>query len=211
MPAITNKLSDRLKVGINIYRGIQPANPGVLASFINQEIAKIKESYLKELPPGFSFSRKLYRAFHIDPTKTRPSSEALWRRLKNKDDFPSVNPFVDLTNLLSLKFQICFGLYDIDRLDGDITIDVGAETDFYEGIRKDTIHLKGKIALKDHLGPFGNPSADSPRTAVTETAANILQVLFFHPHDPDAQALTKQALDTCTRLFRPTHSQIRLI
>ena len=202
MLAIKNKLVDRLKVGVNIYRGIQLTDPGALAAFIDDEIKKIKESHLRELPPGFAFSRQLYRDFHIDPTKTRPSSEALWRRLKNKDDFPRVNPFVDLTNLLSLKFQVCFGLYDTDRLDSDITIDVGNESDFYEGIRKDTIHLEGKIVLKDHHGPFGNPSADSPRTAVTETTTNILQTLFLHPLDPQAHDLIKEASNTFKNFFK---------
>ncbi len=211
MLTIKNKLSDRLKVGVNIYRDIQLTDPAALAAFIDDEIIKIKESHLRELPPGFAFSRQLYRDFHIDPTKTRPSSEALWRRLKNKDDFPRVNPFVDLTNLLSLKFQVCFGLYDIDRLGSDITIDVGGESDFYEGIRKDTIHLNGKITLKDHHGPFGNPSADSPRTAVTETTQNILQTLFLHPLDPQAPNLTHQAHNTFSQFFHITHSQTRLL
>jgi DNA/RNA-binding domain of Phe-tRNA-synthetase-like protein len=156
-----------------------------LNGFIQTEVSTIKENHLLELPPGFSYSRKLYRAFSVDPTKYRPSSEALWRRVKKGLAFPTVNPFVDLTNLLSLKYQVSYGLYDLDKIKGDIKIACGGEEDAYQGIRKDSISLKGKILLRDEIGPFGNPSSDSLRTCTGETTSNVLQVIFFHPLDPE--------------------------
>jgi DNA/RNA-binding domain of Phe-tRNA-synthetase-like protein len=197
-----NLISTKLLLGINQYQNIGMVNEKELENFINRELSKIQKSHLEQLPPGFSLSRKLYREFHIDPTKYRPSSEALWRRLKNKNDFPRVNPFVNLTNLLSLKFQICFGLYDVTKINGNIVITIGNETDQFQGIRKDILHMRGKIVLKDEEGPFGNPSSDSLRTCVEPSTTQILQILFFQKDDPDAAKLTQQAHDTFLQFFR---------
>jgi DNA/RNA-binding domain of Phe-tRNA-synthetase-like protein len=153
----------------------------------------------------------LYRELHIDPTKHRPSSEALWRRLKNKNDFPAVNPFVNLTNLLSLKFQICFGLYDLEKIKGNVNICVGQKADRFCGIRKDILNLEGKIVLKDSEGAFGNPSSDSLRTSVDVSTTRILQVLFFHPSDPDAIEITRSAFQTFKQFFPVSVSHSRML
>ncbi|MBN2345465.1 MAG: hypothetical protein JXO51_03680 [Candidatus Aminicenantes bacterium] len=198
LEAIRNQLPGKLSAGINVYLGISLRDGTRLAEYIRGQLAALRQSHNKEMPAGFSHSRRLYRSFHIDPTRHRPSSEALWRRLRDRDDFPSVHPPVDLTNLLSLKFQVCFGLYDLERVQGPVVITLGDAGDSYEGIRKETLHFAGRIVLRDGRGAFGNPSADSLRASVHEGSRNILQVLFFHPLDP----LREQVLAETTSAFR---------
>ena len=180
---IKNSLENNLKVGVLEFYDIHPNKTQELSNFIKKELGKTKN--MDSPPDGFSFTRKLYKSFKIDPTKYRPSSEALWRRLKKKGDFPSVNPFVNLLNLLSLKYQVSCGLYDIEKIDGDIIITLGNKDDFYEGIRKDKINLNGKIVLKDNKGAFGNPSSDSLRTSVSMKSKNILIIIFFYSELPE--------------------------
>ena len=208
---IKNQLFENLTLGINIYWKVKIISEKKLKDYINGECDSILKSYSEKMPDGFHFSRKLYRAFHIDPTKHRPSSEALWRRLKNKSDFPSVNPVVDLTNLLSLKFQICFGLYDIDKISGGVEVSIGAENDSYQGIRKDTLNFKGKMVLRDQLGPFGNPSSDSIRTSTGHTSKNILQVLFFHKEDSEAERINTKTNEIFKQFFHMEDSKTYLI
>ncbi len=184
VPGIDNLVSDRMSVGVNVFWNIAVKDGEALKAFIEKEIPVIVEGHTGELPPGFSFSRKLYRAFSVDPTKHRPSSEALWRRVKKGLEFPFVNPFVDLNNFLSLRYQVSYGLYDLDKIEGAIEIARGGEGDAYEGIRKDTVNLNGKILLRDVRGPFGNPSSDSLRTSTSVESVNVLQVIFFHREDP---------------------------
>ncbi len=182
MIKIENKLEKHLKIGILEFYNIKSIKSELLQNFIKDELSRIK---LEDKPPtGFVYTRKLYKSFKIDPTKYRPSSEALWRRLKRKRDFPKVNPFVDLLNLLSLKYQISCGLYDMDKIKGKIVITLGEEKDHYQGIRKNNVNLKGKIVLRDNQGAFGNPSADSLRTSVNENSKNILIILFFSSNAP---------------------------
>ncbi len=181
---LQNLLAGRLRAGVIVYRGVAPRPGPSLRERIAAETSALRASGAGAPAPGFDLSRRLYRSFGIDPTKHRPSSEALWRRLLGRGDFPAVNPAVDLTNLLSLRYQVCYGLYDLDRLQPPLAVDLGREGEAYPGIRKDVLNMAGKIVVRDGRGAFGNPSADSLRASVSAASRDILQVLFFHPQDP---------------------------
>jgi len=208
---VENTLSGQLTLGMIQYDNIQPVDENQFESYIQEQLAGLTASILNETPVGFPFMRRLYRDFHVDPTRHRPSSEALWRRFKTTGEFPRVLPPVDLTNLLSLRFQICYGLYDVDRIAGNqVTARVGDETDRYEGIRKETLTFTKKIVLRDKIGAMGNPSADSLRTAVSSSTSQILQTLFIHPAYPDISAVMAETSRLFSLFFHPAavHSAV---
>src|SRR5215470_9838383 len=122
--------------------------------------------------------RTMYKRVGIDPTKTRPSSEALLRRVKKGDTLPRINSMVDVCNWCSFEFQLPYGLYDAAHIDGDVMLRIGREGESYPGIRKDDVHVEGRIALADVTGPFGNPTSDSARTMVTTATTRALLVVF---------------------------------
>jgi len=123
--------------------------------------------------------RTMYKRLGIDPTKTRPSSEALLRRVRRGDELPRINSLVDVINWCSLETQLSFGLYDASKVVGAVTMRRGGEGESYAGIRKDEVHVAGRLVLADDLGAFGNPTSDSARTAVTETTTAALIVIFI--------------------------------
>jgi len=122
--------------------------------------------------------RTMYRRVGLDPTKVRPASEALGRRVRRGEELPRINSLVDVTNWCSLETELPFGLYDRDRLDGDVTLRLGREGEEYAGIRKDVVHVSGRLTLADAAGPFGNPTSDSARTMVTPATTRALVVIF---------------------------------
>ncbi len=127
---------------------------------------------------GLAPARRLYRAFGIDPTSTRPSSEALLRRILQGKPFPSVNSAVEVCNLCSTSFLLPIGLYDAAKISGGVTLRQGEPGESYPGIRKDSVNVAGRPVLVDDLGPFGNPTSDSLRTCVTEGTASLFMVIF---------------------------------
>jgi DNA/RNA-binding domain of Phe-tRNA-synthetase-like protein len=130
-------------------------------------------------PPGETTAvRTMYKRVGLDPTKTRPSSEALLRRVRKGDSLPRINSMVDVCNWCSFEFQLPYGLYDAARIEGDVTLRLGREGESYPGIRKDDVHVAGRIALVDAVGPFGNPTSDSARTMVTTGTTRGLLVVF---------------------------------
>jgi DNA/RNA-binding domain of Phe-tRNA-synthetase-like protein len=127
---------------------------------------------------GIDGARALYRAFGIDPTRTRPSSEALLRRVRRGEPLPRINTAVDVCNWCSLDVQLPYGLYDADAVEPPVVLRRGGAGDEYAGIRKDLVHLDGRPALFDARGPFGNPTSDSARTMTGAGTRAVLAVVF---------------------------------
>lgn len=152
------------------------------------------EAAVRTNPPFETASvRTMYKRVGLDPTKTRPSSEALLRRVRKGDTLPRINSMVDVCNWCSLEFQLPYGLYDAAKIDGDVELRLGRGSESYAGIRKDDVHVEGRITLADRNGPFGNPTSDSARTMVTTATTRGLLVVFA-PRDVDERRLA-QVLD----------------
>ncbi len=137
-------------------------------------------------------ARALYRAVGIDPTRHRPSPEALLRRLLRGESFPRILAAVDLANLWAVLSGLPVGLYDADRVVGPIVLRRGLAGETYAGINKPEIHLDGRLTLADDEGPFGNPTSDSLRTSVGEETSHLLFVMFA-PTDHDIGVLDRWA------------------
>jgi DNA/RNA-binding domain of Phe-tRNA-synthetase-like protein len=151
-------------------------------------------------PPEASVAvRTMYKRVGLDPTKTRPSNEALLRRVRKDQPLPRVNSLVDVINWCSVEFQLPYGLYDRAPISGDIVLRIGREGEEYAGIRKDTVHVSGRFALVDDRGPFGNPTSDSARTMVTSSTTSAL-VVVYAPVDVTPSRLTHVLDTTATRL-----------
>ncbi|MDO8679882.1 MAG: phenylalanine--tRNA ligase beta subunit-related protein [Acidobacteriota bacterium] len=132
-------------------------------------------------PPESAAVRTMYKRVGLDPTKTRPSNEALLRRVRKGDTIPRINSLVDIVNWCSLEFQLPYGLYDFAKVSGAVTMRLGAEGESYPGIRKDDVNVGGRITVADSAGPFGNPTSDSARTMVTPATTEALVIVYAPP------------------------------
>ena len=162
------------------------------------------EAEVRASPPDtFTAVRMMYKRVGIDPTRRRPSSEALLRRVRKGEPLPRINAMVDVCNWCSLESQLPFGLYDASRIEGDVVLRLGAPGESYAGIRKDDVHVAGRITLADRLGPFGNPSSDSARTMVT-TATTRALVVVFSPREVAIDCLERVLELTSERMLKFT-------
>lgn len=131
-------------------------------------------------------ARALYRRFGTDPTRMRPSNEALLRRLKRDEPLPRVNSLVDVANALSVQLQVPVGLYDLEKTKGDeLTIRLGEDGEGYAGIGKEHVNVAGRLCVADGAGPCGNPSADSSRTMITTGTERAAWIYFLPVTDDD--------------------------
>ncbi len=143
--------------------------------------------------------RTMYKRVGLDPTKTRPSSEALLRRVRKGDELPRINSLVDIINWCSLESQLPFGLYDSDKIAVPVTLRLGRPGEEYAGIRKDVVHVADRLTLADLHGPFGNPTSDSARTMVTPATTSAL-VVIFAPASVAASVLARVSMLTSDRI-----------
>ena len=141
---------------------------------------KISETYSQ--PPEarvlFAPARELYRAIGLDPTRRRPSSEALIRRVIKGTGLYRINRVVDTCNLCSIDFALSIGLYDTAEVQWPAQLRLGTEGEGYKGLGKDHVNVSGRWTLADRIGPFGNPSSDSFRTRICETTRACTFVIY---------------------------------
>jgi DNA/RNA-binding domain of Phe-tRNA-synthetase-like protein len=130
--------------------------------------------------------RAMFRAWDIDPSKYRPSSEALLRRIVQGKGLYRVSNVVDIGNVGSIETGWPFGCYDRSRIRPPILFRHGTTSERYEGIGKRTWHLEGRPVLADPDGPFGSPISDSTRTMITEAVHDALIIIYAPSSAPDA-------------------------
>jgi DNA/RNA-binding domain of Phe-tRNA-synthetase-like protein len=158
------------------------------------------EAKVRISPPVESGAvRTMYKKVGIDPTKTRPSNEALLRRVRKGDAIPRINSAVDIVNWCSLEFQLPYGLYDAAKIAGAVTMRRGADGERYAGIRKDDVNVGGRITVADDQGPFGNPTSDSARTMVTPATSELL-VIVYAPVEMSKPQVDRVAKITAERM-----------
>ena len=152
--------------------------------------------------PGIQAARQLYRSIGVDPTRVRPSSEALLKRVLKGKELYRINSLVDTLNYCSLSYLLPVGLYDLDHIAGEtVTLRQGRAGESFEGIRKDRVSLEGRYALFDEQGPFGSPTSDSRRTSITERTRRALTVIFA-PSRTGPEELESHARFTAAQISR---------
>jgi DNA/RNA-binding domain of Phe-tRNA-synthetase-like protein len=171
---------------------VTPADPG-LAKLMDEVCDRKRHEFtvesLADSKPVRDV-RAMFREWGIDPSKYRPSSEALLRRVVQGKGLYRVSNVVDIGNLGSIEAGWPFGCYDRSRIQPPIELRHGIASESYEGIGKQVWHLNGRPLLADSQGPFGSPISDSTRSMITESARDILVVLYVPAGAADASLET---------------------
>jgi DNA/RNA-binding domain of Phe-tRNA-synthetase-like protein len=185
---VSNELSTQVPdftAGIIHYRDIEV---GPSPQMLKGRLQLFQESIFFELDEknvtdydGIREWREIFKKTGKDPNRYRHSAEALYRRIKKQNYLQTVHSATDVNNFFSLEYEVPIGIYDADKLEGDILIGVGSESDEYEGLNGRMNSLHNLIMSSDSNGPFGSPFVDSTRTAVTEKTRNSLQIIYLRP------------------------------
>jgi DNA/RNA-binding domain of Phe-tRNA-synthetase-like protein len=129
--------------------------------------------------PNIGAVRGMYKQLKMDPGRYRPASEAMLRRVLQGKGLPSINTAVDVNNMGSLYWGIPSGIYNMDAIDGPITLRMGRAGETYEGIAGNTIDAMQKLVITDSCKIFGSPTTDSTSTKVDEQVRNLLLVQYI--------------------------------
>src|SRR4051812_25332013 len=128
--------------------------------------------------PTVAAVRSLFRAAGCDPTRYRPSSEALLRRLLKGEELPVIHPLVDLNNCLSAALAVPCGIAAEGSFTPPVVLRAGRAGESYESLRG-PFNLEGKPLLADVEGPFGTPITDSRRGKITGDARRAWMVAYL--------------------------------
>ena len=133
--------------------------------------------------PTIKSTKEAYRKLGKDPSRYRPSAEALTRRIVKGKSLYNVNNVVDLLNLVSLESGFSIGGYDTDKIEGPIEFGIGRPDEPYEAIGRGNLNIENLPLFRDATGAFGSPTSDSIRTMVTDQTTSFLMILIdFNNH-----------------------------
>ncbi len=146
---------------------------------------------LKEMS-GIAATRKVYRACGKDPSRYRPESEALIRRMLQGKELYQRDTLVDLVNLASIAYGYSIGGFDADKFEGDtLTLGVGKTGEPYEGIGRGMINIEGLPVYRDKIGGVGTPTSDNERTKMSIDTTHL--VVLINGYDGDEQHVRENA------------------
>lgn len=149
------------------------------------EIHALEDKYRQELTteslkqlPGIAATRSVYKACGKDPSRYRPASEQLIRRMLQGKELYQIDTLVDLVNLASIAFGYSIGGFDADKFVGDtLTLGVGREEEPYEGIGRGPINIAGLPVYRDAEGGVGTPTSDHERTKMTLGTTHLVVLI----------------------------------
>jgi len=149
--------------------------------------------------------RRLFRAAGTDPTRYRPSSEALLRRVLKGEELAAIHPLVDLNNCLSISLAVPSCVMPEGSFSPPIRLRAGREGERFDSLRG-SFDLEGKPLLEDREGPFGTPISDSLRVAVAAESRKGWMVVYFPAGERAEDAVRRQleelsSLATSSDLF----------
>lgn len=164
-----------------------------------QEIEALSNSYRAELTTeslkemtSIAATRRVYKACGKDPSRYRPASEALIRRVLQGKELYQRDTLVDLVNLASIAFGYSIGGFDADKFVGDtLTLGVGREGEPYEGIGRGIINIHGLPVYRDAEGGVGTPTSDHERTKMTIDTRHL--VVLINGYDGNEERVRKNA------------------
>lgn len=146
---------------------------------------------LKEIT-SIAATRRVYKACGKDPSRYRPASEALIRRVLQGKELYRLNTLVDLVNLASIAFGYSIGGFDADRFVGDtLTLGIGREGEPYEGIGRGMINIQGLPVYRDAVGGVGTPTSDNERTKITDDTSHL--IVLINGYDGNEQRVRENA------------------
>ena len=164
-----------------------------------EEIHALEQRFRQELTteslkqlPRIAATRNVYKACGKDPSRYRPASEQLIRRMLQGKELYQIDTLVDLVNLASIAFGYSIGGFDADKFVGDtLTLGVGREGEPYEGIGRGIINIAGLPVYRDADGGVGTPTSDHERTKMTLSTTHL--VVLINGYDGNEARVTDNA------------------
>ncbi len=188
MKALEIEVSDELRNAWPQFRGV-----AVFATVKNtqysealwQRIGEFTELYrskyttdsIKEMP-AIQATRQAYKKCGKDPSRYRPSSEALCRRILRGIPLYQIDTLVDLINLASIYSGHSIGGFDLDKIQGDkLVLGIGKAGEPYEGIGRGELNIEGMPVYRDAVGGVGTPTSDNERTKLSLETTHLLAIM----------------------------------
>ncbi|MHA1277545.1 MAG: B3/B4 domain-containing protein [Candidatus Helarchaeota archaeon] len=176
-------------IGLGVIKNVQVAVEPKGLELIQSEVFEfIKKQFsietIKETPVVKAYRSFYWKFLKIDPTKTRPSGEALVRRFLRYQRIPIISNIVFAINLASIQTQLSFSGFDLNKIVGSLEIRYAKPGEEFQGLGTRHRLLTGnELLLADKekilcIYAYG----DAALTKVSDKTRDILLVNYGVPN-----------------------------
>ncbi len=154
-------------------------------------------------------TRDAYRACGKDPSRYRPSAEALRRRLLRGLELYQIDTLVDLINLVSLRTGYSIGGFDADKIVGtDLCLGIGKHDEPFEGIGRGPLNIEFMPVIRDSIGGIGTPTSDHERTKMGIDTHHILAIINGYSGSEGLQEAAEMTIELLRRYASATDCRV---
>ena len=149
-----------------------------------REKQKEAEDFIRKNSQSLAEKAKgISRFYKVQGEKNRSHIESLIKSVSNGKSIKPVNPVVDSVVIAELRNALAMGIHDLDRIQGDIVLDVAAEGEKFTGIGNRTILTRfNEVVLRDQTGIWASyTQGPDAATVVDATTRNAMILGFFTP------------------------------
>ena len=167
------------------------------------DVDACKEQY------AIAATRTAYRRCGKDPSRYRPSAEALRRRLLRGIQLYQIDTLVDIINLVSLRSGFSIGGFDADKIQGNqLVLGIGREGEPYEGIGRGILNIEGLPVYRDAIGGIGTPTSDHERTKMDLETVHLLAIINGYSGEQGLQEAAEFTLDLLRKYASMTEGSV---
>ncbi len=182
-----------IAIGVIVATGMSNVDHGESAALLQATEEHVHTSHnidsFKD-HPNLVAIQTVHRSFGNNPNKFPPSVQALLKRVLKGGKLPSINPLVNLYNVISLKYVVCVGAEDTDLCTGDVRLAYATGTEHFVplGETVEDPPAVGELVYKDDAGVICRKLnwREGDRAKITaETKRAIIVVEGFPPLTKD--------------------------
>lgn len=148
-------------------------------------------------------ARSISRFYKVQGEKNRSHIESLIKSVSNGKSIKPVNPVVDSVVIAELRNALAMGVHDLDRIQGEIVLDVAEEGEKFQGIGNRTIITRSnEVVLRDRTGIWASYTQGPDAATVVDASTKNAVILGFFTPETSRDAMTQGIQDAADLLLR---------
>ena len=174
------------------------------------------ENYIRKNTESLIMRAKsISRFYKTQGEKNRSHIESLIKSIANGKSIKSVNFIVDSVMIAELRNALLLGVHDVDRIEGDIILDVASGGEGFTGIGDHSVITRqNEVVLRDQIGIWASyTQGPDARTVVDAATRNIIVLGFFTPETTQGNMLEAiaDALELLVGVAKGEPEEIKVI
>lgn len=140
----------------------------------------------------------MFAELGVKPTQYRNAAESLLRRLTKRGDIPTINPLVDLGNMISIRHALPVAVIDRSGVEGAIEVRFAAGHEPFDNLGSDEIaHPQpGEVVFVDQAGAACARRWGWRQIAQSATGSATTEAMFvIEGHHDSAEADVRAAAE----------------